>query len=398
MDIDFKTSKRQKARSDSILIPEHLRLRLGLEDGDLVRLSAKNILSKYARVEKPSRLDVDKSKQRTIFLPKNMEPSLADWLNKTNGILEIEKAGGVLIGADPEFLVMDVANHLIVPGEEYGTVRDPIGQDTGSSLTEVRPIPAHSGIELVQNILDLFERDKHYEDNSHEWIVGSNFGTRYRMGGHIHLGGRPKFNQSLEKTDSPQQTKELLPLVYNELTKCLNAFIGYLLIRLDRPDPKFRRQRFGFPTDIRFQDEIHKLEWRVPSSIWLIHPNIAAAILDASIILTSYIYENIIPDVINRKEINTIYNKMVGIDYDYIVNSLLINRSSKKVIMKLLAKLEKILGENPSINIFEIINNTANIQKFTNMNLDLKTYWKSEKQFPVPVGDLRWLTQQRKAS
>jgi hypothetical protein len=89
------------------------------------------------------------------------------------------------LGGDPEFEV--IYDGEVVPASDLSIFRDgdldyPIGTDGASHTAELRPDPAYSPEEYVENFLALVERVKE------EGVLLSVQGDTYALGGHIHVG------------------------------------------------------------------------------------------------------------------------------------------------------------------------------------------------------------------
>jgi hypothetical protein len=89
------------------------------------------------------------------------------------------------LGGDPEFEV--IVDGEVVPADSLfifrdGDVYEPIGTDGARSTAELRPDPACSPEEYVENFLFLAERVKE------EGVLLSVQGDTYALGGHIHIG------------------------------------------------------------------------------------------------------------------------------------------------------------------------------------------------------------------
>jgi len=89
------------------------------------------------------------------------------------------------LGGDPEFEV--ICDGEVVPADSLlifrdGDTYDPIGTDGASHTAELRPDPAYSEEEYVENFLNLLEEVKE------EGVLLSVQGDTYALGGHIHVG------------------------------------------------------------------------------------------------------------------------------------------------------------------------------------------------------------------
>ncbi len=96
----------------------------------------------------------------------------------------------ITLGGDPEFEVYEdgvLVHASTVPIFKRGGSYGPIGLDGAFSTAELRPDPAYSEEEYVENFLALVERVKE------EGILLSVQGDYYALGGHIHVGSPNPF-------------------------------------------------------------------------------------------------------------------------------------------------------------------------------------------------------------
>ncbi len=119
------------------------------------------------------------------------------------------------LGGDPEFEV--ILDGEVVPANSLsifreGGVCDPIGTDGASHTAELRPDPAYSEEEYVENFLALLEEVKE------EGVFLSVQGDTYALGGHIHVG-------------SPDdKIVQVLEAEVDRFVQVLDDFVGSVLL------------------------------------------------------------------------------------------------------------------------------------------------------------------------
>jgi hypothetical protein len=94
------------------------------------------------------------------------------------------------LGGDPEFEVYEdgaLVPACTIPIFNKGAFRGPIGLDGAHHTAELRPDPAYSPEEYVENFLALVRRVKE------EGVLLSVKGDYYALGGHIHVGSPNRF-------------------------------------------------------------------------------------------------------------------------------------------------------------------------------------------------------------
>jgi hypothetical protein len=202
----------------------------------------------------------------------------------TNGI------GPLMLGADPEFVLLDgKTGKFTYAGHIRGMRKESkFGHD--GPLAELRPDPATSVEAVVKNISSLFtSNDAKLVSNDYEWIGGATHETPdrcYSIGGHIHVGRPSTLPKNIE-----QQT-------YRRVIQVLDWLVAMPLVRIDGPNQSKRRKGtdkdphtgkpYGCYGDQRPQ--VNRFEWRVPSGVWLCHPDIARAVLGTTKAATESCY------------------------------------------------------------------------------------------------------------
>lgn len=190
-----------------------------------------------------------------------------------------ENAQTITIGCDPEFVLVKkngeaaYADNIMPSGQKMKE----FGSD--GPCAELRPAPSNKVAELVENIEHLLKTHAHLIEE-YKWLGGATYthpsmNRVFYIGGHIHYG-LPKGSKFSDRN------------IQKRVVRILDELIAVPLVRIDTPDPSRRRnipcsgsgKIYGAFGDICEGD--YKFEWRVPSGIWLVHPDLAKCVLSAS--------------------------------------------------------------------------------------------------------------------
>lgn len=174
----------------------------------------------------------------------------------------IEKqADKLLIGADPEFLLLSAEGKVVSAAAYldggYGAGCDAVvaGGRVIYPVAELRPAPAGSPDELAANIRRLLvQADRRITNRKLRWAAGGMPAAGFALGGHIHLSGVPLTGRLLRQLDS---------------------YAALLLALVETPSEGARRPRFGTLGDYRMQPH-GGFEYRTLPS-WLLSPVAAKA-------------------------------------------------------------------------------------------------------------------------
>ncbi|MEX2355651.1 MAG: hypothetical protein WD535_01325, partial [Thermaerobacterales bacterium] len=170
--------------------------------------------------------------------------------------------GRVVLGADPEFTIINRRTGRLVPASKYLSFNGRLGLDRqrlrGSRSTrpigEVRPLPDAEPDRLVQQIHRLLLRlHRQIRRRSYHWIAGSG-PDAYPTGGHIHISGSG---------------------LSAGLLRSLDVYLAIPFLLLEKTaKARRRRRRYGGLGD--FRRKPWGFEYRtVPS--WLVAPRYARA-------------------------------------------------------------------------------------------------------------------------
>jgi hypothetical protein len=190
--------------------------------------------------------------------------------------------GGVSLGCDPEFLVVDRKTGIALPANSIigGGVYDKIGCDRG--LVEIRPDPAMDEHKLVENMKYLLSGAKTKLDNTMEgaalrgnksWYAGKDLTFEGRAaiknhknqlwfcGFHLHYGLHPKLRIGNKNTN--------YQAVRSFLASTVMTLDSYIAIPAVIPESNVDNSRrtagkYGQPGDFK-HNKFFTLEYRVPS-------------------------------------------------------------------------------------------------------------------------------------
>lgn len=192
-----------------------------------------------------------------------------------------------MIGADPEFAVMDGIN--IVIAHEVISPRHNFGLDGCEEIAELRPSPSFNPSEVVRNIhKDLCTGyNTNPEARHYAWRAGS-YIDGYSIGGHVHLGLRAAMRGTAM---TPNNT-------YADLSKYLDTYLAQVIRLVENTSQAGRRRsdEYGFLSD--FRPQRHGMEYRTLGS-WLASPRVAEGVLCLAQTIT---YEYLLQRI-NKKDI-----------------------------------------------------------------------------------------------
>lgn len=185
-----------------------------------------------------------------------------------------------VIGADPEFILLDGDGHAQYASNIEGLAHEgKLGSD--GPLAELRPDPEISIRTFVNNIKDLLNNDpaKRYIEQ-YDWMAGCYFtggdnryeDRVYSIGGHAHIGTPA---QVFEKLCRDDRTKLSL---FSCLQKILDEYISIPMLKIEgKEEGTKRRDHYGYYGD--HKTDHGRLEYRSLSGFWLAHPKLAEAVM-----------------------------------------------------------------------------------------------------------------------
>ena len=189
-----------------------------------------------------------------------------------------DKVEDVLIGADPEFAVVNPTDGLLIRPSAvngYGHSDARVGWD--GPLAEIRPNPKITVEEFVKEISELLQSDLTKAIRPYDWIAkptisSDNGGHHHTLGGHLHFGSPKKLAEANDNVKA---------ISYALMARILDELVAVPLMRIEGvEESRSRRNSYGYFGDYR--TDHGRLEYRTISAEWLSHPDIAKAVLGTS--------------------------------------------------------------------------------------------------------------------
>ncbi|MCJ8012577.1 hypothetical protein MUG84_12630 [Paenibacillus sp. KQZ6P-2] len=237
---------------------------LGLSSGEVLLVSNGGE-RKYA-VEKitPSALIESKRLQRIYRLAH---------LEQTQKLEhELASTSSLMLGMDPEFLIVDPVNNEVVPASRFLDREGEVGCDAvhGNGVTtypiaELRPLPSKDPRGLLIGLMrTLHMAGEMIQDRSLQWLAGGMPKTGLPLGGHLHFSG-------IELTA--------------ELLRALDNYLALPVSVLEANSSQLRRPKYGYLGDFRRQPH-GGFEYRTLPS-FLVSPLLAKGIVYLSYLIVS---------------------------------------------------------------------------------------------------------------
>ena len=230
---------------------------------------------------------------RTGFVTTSIFNSICKSTESSRSIWAADNIDDTVIGGDPEFILIHPENNSVVyAGNINGfTSEGKLGSD--GPLAELRPDPAISVEEFVDNISSIFKthpKTKYIENLKWMagccWITPDNHNGRdhWPIGGHIHVGTP---NILYKKMQNGQYFKSA---VFQTMVKAIDELLAIPLLKLEKQKyASVRRESYGYFGDYRTDRD--RLEYRTISGAWLTHPKIATYVLGTvKAIIDSYFH------------------------------------------------------------------------------------------------------------
>lgn len=291
-----KNQKQDRYEDRLIRMGEKARKNLGLKDEKSVELWPKGptqdriTRSKVLDIFQAYSSDLKKAKLSTpvkdfdsigFVTSRTFEYICKDRRKKKNNIWLADTIEDTVVGADPEFLLMN-ADGTIKYASEVADFNhfDTLGSD--GPWAEIRPEPAVDISDFVHNIKNILNNHKNVElIKKYQWIGGCYYYGRqegreertWPLGGHIHIGTPARLARSITSFGKFYETA-----VYSCLAKTLDEYVAIPAIKIDGKDNACkRRTEFGEFGDTRTNHD--RLEYRSLSGEWLTHPKMAEAVV-----------------------------------------------------------------------------------------------------------------------
>lgn len=239
---------------------------LGLDSGEVVLVSAGGE-RKYAVENVTPSAWIGSRRLRMLYerAQREQERRLAE---------EIEGRLPLMLGMDPEFLIVDPESGEVVPASRFLDREGEVGCDAvhgegeiSYPIAELRPQPSESPRGLLIGLMrTLRMAGEMIGDRSLHWLAGGMPKSGLPLGGHLHFSGIGL-------------TAELLRALDNYLTLPVSV--------LEAPTSQLRRPKYGYLGDFRRQPH-GGFEYRTLPS-FLVSPMLAKGIVYAAyLIVTNY--------------------------------------------------------------------------------------------------------------
>jgi len=258
-----------------IRVPAELRQKLGLETGLFLCLKSKNGGSIPLQVALAYIEDAEKS-DGCAYVSEDTYKQLSIRKKAVNSL--VKPADDILIGADPEFFLVDKITGGNISAGHFFPHYGEVGSDCG--LAELRPRPGFNEYEVTSNLNALMVKAySHlsartlYKNREIDMIAASMLNGA-TAGFHVHFGLPQIF---LKGTSESHR-------ILQKMVAVLDYYIGIPSILPEGSEDFQRRSdkysRYGKPGDHR-ADEL-TLEYRVPGGHLLRHPLLTMGILGIS--------------------------------------------------------------------------------------------------------------------
>lgn len=187
-----------------------------------------------------------------------------------------------VIGADPEFLLMNKAGHIKYAAEVPSfSHADILGSD--GPLAEIRPDPDVGVTDFVDSMGDILKHHKNVKlIQKYRWMGGCYYygqqedtgrSRSWPLGGHIHIGTPARLARAITSFGINYEQA-----VYSCLNKVLDEYVAIPMIKVDGiGDSVKRRKEYGDYGDIR--TDHGRLEYRMLSGEWFTHPEMAKMVI-----------------------------------------------------------------------------------------------------------------------
>lgn len=280
-----------------IRIPDHLRKELDLQTGERLYLKTTDndrlLLTVYPALELDEWYDSESAfVVKRIFDKVNIKNK-----KKTTGGLQLIE-GGVSLGCDPEFLVVDVKDNVAVKAYPLigGGTYDKLGSDDGR--VEIRPDPAMDEFRLVENMKALLTQARKKITDLQEgaalrkstaWYVGREFKFEgmsakknfkdelWACGFHLHFGLHPKLR-------GKQNNYAAVRAFLASTIMVLDYFVAVPAVVPEGTADCYRRaihKKYGKPGDFK-HNKLFTLEYRVPGGHHMRSPALTRGLIGIS--------------------------------------------------------------------------------------------------------------------
>jgi len=277
-----------------VRIPGHLRRSLGIHVGETLYMKTTDngnlVLTVYPALSQDEWYDSESAfVVKRIFDRVNLENK-----KKTESNLKPVE-GGISLGCDPEFVLVDTSTGLVVRANSIvgGGLYSKIGSDDG--LVEIRPDPAMNEHQLVENMRELIVGAKEKVDQTMEgaklrknksWYAekelcfeGHSFKKGYKKpfycGFHLHFGLHPRLRIGKKNVNYRAVECFLASTVM-----ALDYFVAIPAVIPETENDSFRRLngKYGQPGDFK-HNKFFTLEYRVPGGYHMRSPLLSKGLI-----------------------------------------------------------------------------------------------------------------------
>jgi len=256
----------------------------------------------------------------------------------------IKPADNILVGADPEFFLVDRETGGNISASHFFNHYGDVGSDCG--LAELRPRPGFSEHELVSNLNELLNKAyKHlsnrtlFKDRKMDMIAASMLNGA-AAGFHIHFG-LP--NMLLTGTDQSHQ-------ILRRMVDVLDYYVGIPSILPEGSDDFRRRSdrysKYGKPGDYR-SDSL-TLEYRVPGGHLLRHPILSKGLFGISIVVMNdilsrfKIYSNDYKDIFKLRDHSNLFDMYPKLPSRKDIHDSIVSNDTKRAVSHTVSIMEDI--------------------------------------------------------
>jgi hypothetical protein len=296
-----KNKKKDRNENKLIRMGEKARQNLGLKGEKIVELWPEGTTrdrishSKALEIFQAYSEDIKKVKQtmseedynRVGFVTSQIFNFICkDSRKKKENIWLSDTVEDTIIGADPEFLLLDENCNVKYAAEVEGLgFEDILGSD--GPLAEIRPEPAIEVNDFIKNIHDILNTHDNTDlIQKYTWLGGCCYNlprygsndvsdTQWTIGGHIHIGTPAKLAKAISNSEGTYGSS-----VYACLNKILDEYIAIPMMKADGIHNSIERRK-AYGNYGGFKINTGRLEYRTLSGEWITHPKMAGMVIGA---------------------------------------------------------------------------------------------------------------------
>ena len=228
-------------------------------------------------------------------------------VDKADNIWLADSVEEILVGADPEFALLDSDKFIYAAHVEGLSFNGELASD--GPLAELRPNPEIDVDKFISNIKNILTNNNRLEYiNGYRWYAHPYYNAEgeenyvYGIGGHIHVG-TPKLALHELENDKPVQYS-----MFGILNYILNHFIAIPFMYIEGVDDSVKRRvKSGYGIGRYFRTDRERLEYRVLSGAWLKHPTIAKAVVGTAKAIAESYYKYVV-DMSPKKAFKEAFN------------------------------------------------------------------------------------------